>query len=117
MIKNNNITVLIEALKTGLSITDSCKLARMSRDAFYKRYKKDDFKALIDNTEVEWKQSLIKTIQKASKISWTAAAWLLERKYSKEFALKQKVEHTGEDGGPMKFIVTDAKKNGNGNGK
>lgn len=32
---------------------------------------------------------------------WRATAWLLERLYGEDFGTKQRVEHTGADGGPI----------------
>lgn len=41
------------------------------------------------------------TIERVEK-SWTAYAWLLERKFPREYALVNRTELTGADGGPVK---------------
>ena len=42
----------------------------------------------------------ILTIRRAMGRSWQAAAWFLERRYKDEYG-RQRVEHTGKDGGPI----------------
>ncbi len=52
----------------------------------------------------------VQTISKASDKDWRAAAWKLERKYPREFGLKQQVEHIaaagdGDGVGPVQVHV------------
>lgn len=108
MIKNGQLEVLFKSLAKGRSITDACVMARIARDTFYKRYESDpEFKARVKEVESEWKYDLLERIKKAGNNdrNWTANAWILERKFAKDFAIKQKLEHTGVDGQPIKFII------------
>ena len=47
---------------------------------------------------------LMLTINKAGTMDWRAAAWILERRFPKDFG-KQLVEVTGEDGAPMRVEI------------
>jgi hypothetical protein len=40
------------------------------------------------------------------KADWKAAAWLLERRFGSSWGYKQKLEHSGVDGGPIKSQTT-----------
>ena len=42
-------------------------------------------------------------------ISWQANAWLLERQYPAEFALKQRMEVSGPEGGPIDIAARAAR--------
>lgn len=41
-------------------------------------------------------------IRKASETSWQASAWRLERKFPQKWGVRQHVELTGKDGGPLR---------------
>lgn len=83
-------------LESGLNITDSCLLAGISRETYYKWKKKHvDITDAINKAELRFKQRALVHIQKQGQKNWYAYAWLLERKYQREFALKTKVEHSG----------------------
>lgn len=38
----------------------------------------------------------------STEIDWRAGAWLLERKFPERYGNRQRVEHTGADGGPIR---------------
>lgn len=48
----------------------------------------------LKRAEVERKAELVKRIESASGDNWTAAAWLLERKYPQEFAKAARIMDT-----------------------
>jgi len=43
----------------------------------------------------------LRTIKKASKRHWQAAAWRLERKYPDRYGIRHRVEHTGRKDAPV----------------
>lgn len=69
--------------------------------------KKPDFSEPIKKAEATCKQRNIQLIQRAALTTWTAAAWWLERKYPKEFATRQRLEHSGPEGGAIKTVTVD----------
>jgi len=115
MVKREQIDKLLQYLRAGMNITDSCDMVDISRDTFYKRQKKDSqFAKAVNKAGLECKLRNIAIIQKAAEVSWQAAGWWLERKYSNEFALKNIQELRGEGGQPIivKIIGDYASKRG-----
>ncbi len=98
---------IAELLAGGMGRVDSCDFAGISYETFtvwMGDKKKPEFSEAIKKAEMACKQRNIARIQNASKKSWQAAAWWLERKHPEEFALRYKVEATGKNGGPL--VVT-----------
>ena len=98
MIKKTQYDILFEALSHGLSVTDACIHANISQQSYYKKFRRDkQFEKKVLEAALEFKRRNILLIQKSAldPTRWTAAAWLLERKYQDEFGTKQKLEHTG----------------------
>jgi len=60
---------------------------------FVESIKKAEAKAISNNIGI---------IQSAAKTTWTAAAWWLERMHYETFGKKDRHEHTGKDGEPIK---------------
>jgi predicted DNA-binding protein YlxM (UPF0122 family) len=110
MIKDKQKEILIEYISQGASITDSAKMAGITRDAIYKN---PELRERVEQAEIQFKVGNIKIIKKASNKLWTAAAWLLERKYGDEFALKQKLQHSGELVNPLLKKLEELGENSN----
>lgn len=87
------IKIILEAIADGLTQRDASRLAGISEDTLclWKR-NNSDLSEQMRQKEVEYKRKLLKTIEKAADKSWNAAAWLLERKYKKEFSLNTRLE-------------------------
>lgn len=47
-------------------------------------------------------------IQMAASEQWTAAAWMLERRFPGRWSRRERVEHTGRDGGPIRMVDESA---------
>ena len=65
---------------------------------FFEAVKKAEGQAIARNVAI---------ISKAAATSWQAAAWLLERKYFADWGRKERLEHTGKDGGPVAVSLVD----------
>lgn len=80
-------------ISMGNSLRDSCTLAGISTSTFH-QWRKDfsEFSEELKKALAQCKAARIGRILAASKKSWTAAAWWLERMYSSEFALKRILE-------------------------
>ena len=80
----------------GLTNADICRALGVSETAWYKWLKNPDTKlkvALVEGlkkAEAEYKETLLQSIMSTAtrerNPQWTAAAWLLERRYPDEFA-------------------------------
>jgi transposase len=60
-----------------------------------------EFFYAIKKAKAKGKARLVKTIFQHSETSWQAAAWILERRHPRQFALRTRSEVTGKDGGPI----------------
>ncbi len=75
-------------------------LARAKRggdtNAIYRR-----FAAALEEAEARAEVVDLVTIGKAARDDWRAAAWRLSRKYPDRWGERQRLEHSGPDGGPI----------------
>ena len=97
-----NVKKILEQLSIGMSRDDTCDLVGINRDTFYDWFKnRPDFSDGVIRAEKMCKQRCVVRIQNASRKSWNAAAWLLERKYPDEYGQRGYYQHTGSGGGPL----------------
>ena len=96
----------VEMKSHGLSNVDICAGLGITESTFYRWLREDDAKlkrALkegLKKAEAEYKETLLQKVEAAADKPqhWTAAAWLLERKYPDEYAqTARRVESEGED--------------------
>lgn len=81
-----NRKLVLDVLATGGSRNDAAKMAGTTRQTIGNEVRANpEFAAAIDAAEVHGKVSLIERVFNASEDDWKAAAWMLERKYPKEF--------------------------------
>lgn len=110
----------VELKRSGLADIDICRALGMSQSAFYRwiqigsdttgAYDGDKNirlkRALVEGlkkAESEYKQILLETIRAAAMEktgNWTAAAWLLERKYPNEFGKSERRYDEGKQDAP-----------------
>lgn len=109
------IKELCKYISNGLSQKDSCCLCDIDESTFYIWKKKAEgqtkglyfeFIQSLKKATARHKAWHISNIRKASEKNWTASAWILERKYFKEFGRKQALEHMGKDGEDINIKVT-----------
>ncbi len=78
-------------ISSGLNRTDSTILAGISYETFTVWMRDhSDFSEAVRRAEVCFKQTHLNRISKAGEIHWLASAWILERKFPEEFALKNR---------------------------
>lgn len=94
--KYNKHTVkgIITSLAGGMLRTDAVILANISYETFADwMNKKPEFSDAVLKAETKSKSLMVNRIRSASKKSWTAAAWWLERKFPDEFREKKQVDY------------------------
>jgi hypothetical protein len=101
---------IAQLLKNGSSRTDACTLAGISYETFTQWMKKPEFSEAIKKAEAICKNRNITIIQKAAITTWTAAAWWLERKHPEEFAVRQRLEHSGTVGVSLVDLIRQSEK-------
>ena len=106
-----------EMKRHGLANKDICQALCITESTFY-RWLSDDrnklhraLKESLKKAEAEYKgellESIMETATRAKNPQWTAAAWLLERKYPDEYAqTTRKNEDGGEDAPQIVLGVT-----------
>lgn len=63
-----------------------------------------EFINTLRRAEAEAKAEAIRYIQRSD--DWKARAWYLERKYSDEYSLKQKIEHSSDEEKPLRVTLS-----------
>lgn len=86
---------ICEHIEKGLSEKDAYTYAGVKESTYFK-WKREivQFSQAIKKALIGFKRTHLETIGRASKRSWTAAAWLLERKFPAEFKEQKGVEHS-----------------------
>ena len=93
----------LDAIRVGSPYSHAAQYAGIDHDTFLnwrKRYSEfsDAVKEAEGAATVGW---LAKIEKAASDGNWQAAAWKLERRYPDDFGRRERIEHTGADGGPI----------------
>lgn len=113
------MSILIRALRAGNTKKDSCNLASISEQTFY-RWLREGEDAPIESQAYQFCESVKKSvsearnrnvviIQKHAANNWQAAAWYLERSDPEHWGKRDKVEMTGKDGEAMELSVISQK--------
>lgn len=94
---------IYDALRLGATYKLAAQYACIDHATLYRWLEKDaTFATKVKEAEgaatVGW---LAKIEKAASDGNWQAAAWKLERRYPDDFGRRERVEHTGADGGPI----------------
>lgn len=88
---------VIEATRKGLTRAICARLAGVAPSTLYKALREDaEFSQRVKTAQADGEQALIDTIRAASAEPkhWTAAAWLLERRYPERYGPpKQRLQH------------------------
>lgn len=93
---------LLESIKIGMPIMESCQLAGISKTTYYNWKEKAeenrkeyvDFLDSLKKAEITAQKNLIKIISLDK--SWQSKAWILERRWPNAWGRKDKVDVGGE---------------------
>ena len=98
---------IIQAIKMGATRRLAALYAGMSETAFYEWQAEEvEFAESIKAAEASRSLRWLATIEKASELSWQAAAWKLERLMPDEYGRKTRTEVHGKDEGPIQVAQT-----------
>lgn len=92
------VAALCGHISNGLTAKDSCTLEDISTTTYHEWLNdptKVDFAQALKKAEQNFKESNLKIIHNHAQKNWFAAAWLVERKFPDEWALKTKTEFSG----------------------
>lgn len=126
-LNRDRIKLITDEIARGVPKCHACHLAGVSESSLYSWiakaeegsndpsiFKDDEEKSVfmeflegIKKAEAEFIQRNMLQIQIAGQNgNWQANAWTLERLYPKLFGRKDRHEHTGDNGGPIKHTIT-----------
>jgi len=100
----------VEMKSHGMTNADICRALGICEQTFYRWLREDDTRLKrslsegIKKAEAEYKETLLQAIMSTAtrekNPQWTAAAWLLERKYPDEYAQTTRKTETDVDETP-----------------
>ena len=97
--------VILNALRLGNTRRNSAAYAEISHETFYNWLDDLTFRDAVEKAEADAEARFVGQIVKAAHDgTWTAAAWWLERRRREHYGKQERVELTGADGGPVRFI-------------
>lgn len=96
---------ILATLAVGASIEDAADEVGIGRETIYRKRREDPvFGTRVLEAIARGKKKLIERV--TSSKDWRAAAWMLERRFGKDFGRKLQLEHGGaEDLPPIKQTV------------
>jgi len=107
--------LFVDAVSAGNYIETAAELAGVTNVTFYNWMKRGrqtqsgkyfEFLNAIKKAEARAEVMRVSRIAKAGQEgNWQADAWYLERRYPDRWGRRQRLEHTGKNGGPI--IVTE----------
>lgn len=93
---------LLNGLKLGMTRRAASAHAGIHHSTFYRMIADDATLATeVEKAEAHAEGTYTAIVAEAAGKNWTAAAWWLERRRPADYAKREKVEMTGEDGGPI----------------
>lgn len=98
--------VILNALRLGNTRTAAAAYAEVDRVNLW-RWIEDDatFRNAVEKAEADAEARFVGQIVKAAHDgTWTAAAWWLERRRRADYGKQERVEVSGPDGGPVRFM-------------
>lgn len=101
---------IIQALKAGNYVETAAEYAGIGKTTFYRWMARGEqasrgiyreFRDAVMRARAEAEARNVAIIQKAAPDDWRAAAWWLERAFPDRWGPRQKLEHSGPEGGPI----------------
>jgi hypothetical protein len=115
---NDEITERIcSNLRLGLPYLLACKSSGICYDTFNEWVKKGklgeeeiyvNFLEKVELAETDCAKECMKSIKAYSLETWAAAAWLLERRYPREFGKQERIDVDSKQSGEIKTVLTQA---------
>ena len=105
---------IVDAIRTGnyaetaaraAGITSTCYYNWTARGREAKQGIYFEFNAAIEKAKAAAEIRDVALIERAATDTWTAAAWMLERKFPARWGRREKLEVAGDGGGPVKIVI------------
>ena len=93
---------ILAFIRAGNTFRDSAACAGIGESTFFQwKRENPEFLAALKKAEVQFIDRNLAIIQKTANKTWTAAAWLLERRFPERFGRDRKVVPEVEEGLPV----------------
>ena len=94
------VQAILNSIKIGTPKRYAAMASGLSEAQFYVWVEKyPEFAEAVKSAEAEAVQMHVARVTKAAEKQWQASAWMLERRFRDDFALRQEI--TGKDGEPI----------------
>jgi hypothetical protein len=107
---------ICRALANGNTRADAATLAGVVQATLYRwlaegrKQESGEFRDLLEAVKRAESQAVdanVKHIKRAASKQWQAAAWWLERRRPKQFGRRERLEHTGPNGAPLRIEIVE----------
>jgi transposase len=108
---------LAAALRAGNYVDTACEYAGISRATFYRWLEQAekpgatkafrDFRDAIKKASADAEVYAVGVVKQAMPANWQAAMTFLERRYPQKWGRRDRLEHTGEDGAPVRLSLEE----------
>ena len=98
-------------VRSGALIKTACQACGIHESTYFRWINRADdpdapevyreFRESITRARALAEMDALTLVRQAGRTDWRAAAWFLERSFPQDYGRHQKLEHTGEDGGPI----------------
>lgn len=101
---------IVDAIRAGNYVETAAEYAGIGKTTFYRWMEQGEqashgiyreFRDAVMRARAEAEARSVALIQKAAPDDWRAAAWWLERAFPDRWGPRQKLEHSGPEGGPI----------------
>ncbi len=99
---DENIAAILRTVALGVWPDRAAQMHGVSADAMRKHKERHpDFVTAIEKAEAQAESGYLSKILRHTEKQWTAAAWMLERRWGDRWAQRQKLEHSGNPDAPV----------------
>lgn len=107
---DENIAAILRTVALGVWPDRAAQIHGVSAEAMrVHKHRNHDFVTAIEKAEATAEASYLGKILRHTEKQWTAAAWMLERRWPDRWAQRQKVEHSGNAESPVRIEATATK--------
>ena len=87
------VDAICDGLMAGLTIKSVCGIVNISEQTYYDWIKKyPDFEEAVNSTRPAFEAQMLEIIKQKAHEDWRAAAWILERRYPREWGARRELD-------------------------
>jgi hypothetical protein len=99
---DENIAAILRTVALGVWPDRAAQMHGVSADAMrMHKMRHPEFVTSLEKAEAQAESGYLSKILRHTEKQWTAAAWMLERRWGERWAQRQKIEHSGNPDSPV----------------